>query len=497
MKNIFQTVAGPKINRTAFNLSHERKMSMKMGKLVPILVEEVLPGDKYKIKAETMIRLAPMISPIMHRVDAYVHFFYVPNRLVWPKNAENDGWEGFITGRDETTVPAYSLSYNVLNEGTLYDYMGLPTHLTQGGIETNMLPFRAYRKIWNDYYRDQHLQDELELDVLANPLLDRPWEKDYFTSSLPYAQMGGEVQMPLDASLSPDYKVISNLKYVNGTNATGTASGNVGALEVAGTPSYLENLEDEQLVEGGIEVNAFRKAIALQKWLERNARAGSRYVEHLLAHWGVKSSDARLDRAEYIGGGKSPIVVSEVLNNTGLDPDNLGNNLPHGSMSGHGINVGQTNQANKYVEEHGYIIGIMSVLPRTAYSQGQPRMYSRQTFDDFYFPEFAHLGEQEVKDQEIYATGVKADDIKTFGYQSRYAEYRYQQSSVHGDFRGNLDFWHMARKFDALPALNEDFIKSDPRTDIFAVDDGSDPLWVTVYNNIIAKRPMPYYATPR
>ena len=244
-----------------------------------------------------------------------------------------------------------------------------------------------------------------------------------------------------------------------------------------------------------ITVEELRTATRLQRFLERNARAGTRYVEHLLSHWGVKSSDARLQRAEYIGGGKSPVVVSEVLNTTGTAE------LPQGNMAGHGINVGRTNHATKFCEEHGFIIGIMSVMPEPNYQNGIPKLWTRKLNLDFYYPEFAQLGEQPVLNQELYWDGeAPLTNGQTFGYQSRYAEYKFQPSTVHGHFRDNLDFWHAGRKFATRPSLTQEFIECDT-TDIneriFAVNNPLiENLYIQVYHNIKALRPMPFFNTP-
>jgi len=495
-RNIFQHVARTKVPRTTFDLSHERKLSCDMGQLVPILCEEVVPGDKFNINTESMVRFAPMTAPIMHRVDIYMHYFFVPNRIIW------DDWEKFITGDLETVVPTIAIGESSsVPEGSILDFMGIPTGNFVGSGETiNALPFRAYLDIYNNYYRDENLsaeKDILQPELYVNqPPLKRAWEKDYFTSALPWAQKGGEVVLNPEINYSDDATVYRNdgADPSNGIAIAPAVGQGYGTL-TDDTVNQGSDLKVENLESIGININDLRTATRLQRWLEKNARAGSRYVEHLLAHWGVISDDARLDRPEYIGGGKSPVVISEVLNTAGVNAEE---GLPQGTMAGHGISVGAQNRASKYCKEHGWIMGIMSIMPRTNYYQGIHKKFSRSTPFDYYFPEFAHLGEQEVKNKEIFMSSGQEDNDKTFGYQSRFAEMKYAQSTVHNTFRTSLDFWHLARKFASRPQLNETFILADPRTDIFAVEEANkDHLWVQLFHNITARRPMPYYNDPR
>ena len=492
-KKMFQTVKKAKVKKTPFNLSHEKKLSFKMGQLVPCLLEEVVPGDKFNINSETFLRFAPMIAPIMHRVDCYIHYFYVPNRILW------SNWEKFITGDLDTTTPKIELADIRVNEGDLLDYLGIPAieYHASNSTEINALPLRAYKSIYNEYYRDQNLVDEIDItaDASYNNLLYRAWEKDYFTSCLPWAQKGDNVTLPV--TVPPEYKDISLVKEEDGDAATGDPlRANAGDLQVhLGASSYenarIENLDD---MTAEIDVNDLRTATRLQRWLERNARAGSRYIEHLLAHWGVISSDSRLQRPEYLGGGKTPVVISEVLNNTGSSALDA---LPQGNMAGHGLSVGNTNRCTKFCEEHGWIMGIISVIPKSAYYTGIHKKFSRFTNMDYYYPEFAQLGEQEVKLQELWTDSVGANNNDVFGYQSRYAEYKYGVSTVHGNFRGDFEHWHLARKISTKPSLNELFITAFPDNRIFAVQNSDDQLWCQIFHNITAVRPMPYYADPK
>ncbi len=501
MSKIFESLRMRKPGYSAFDLSHEKKLTFEMAQLIPILHEEILPGDHFKINTEVFLRFAPMIAPIMHRVNVYVHFFFVPNRIIW------DSWEDFITGGQlgltSPSMPTVTYT-SQLGISTLADYLGIGGTVA-GSVyqpEINALAFRAYQSIFNEYYRDETLDPLIDFTIEGEvvQLRTRRWEKDYFTSALPWTQRGTEIGVPItfDAGIGSGaggtkaWDVVAAPPELSDTgtpNLDVDTSGNVvGADSGAGRKiTALDNTDSLNLT-----INDLRQSSRLQEWLEKNARGGYRYIEQLLSHFGVKSSDSRLQRPEYIGGGRQPVTISEVLNTSATATEE------QGTMAGHGIAVGTANSMKRRFEEHGQLLGIMSVIPRTSYMQGIPRKFLRLDKLDYYFPEFAHLGEQVVESREVYmhTGGSQADNEAVFGYQQRFGEYKYGYSCVHGDFRGNLDFWHMARIFTSRPVLGATFVRADPTERIFAVLT-DDHMWCQVYNNVKARRPMPYFANPK
>lgn len=551
MANIFNSIRMKRPRRNAFNLSYESKLTLNMGELVPIMCMPVVPGDKFRVKTESLVRLAPLVAPMMHRVNVFTHYFFVPNRLLWNQ------WEDFITkGVDGEDVPVFpkigisAASANVvkahLGDSSLWDYLGLPSiakvgstvvtnspngvNLPSTGIEVSALPFRAYNLIYNEYYRDQNLADPIEFSLdggIQTPTVDfmrlkrRAWEKDYFTSALPWLQRGPEVTVPIQGS-GTDLDVVYENTSGEQKQRWTTPQGQKFELgELYGFNSHLntEESNETQLLgipsiqpsrgnramefdpkgtlkvsvdEMGVNINDLRTSNALQRWFERNARGGSRYIEQILSHFGVRSSDARLQRPQFLGGGRMPISVSEVLQTSSTDETS-----PQANMAGHGISAGVNNGFKHYFEEHGYIIGIMSITPRSGYQQGIPKDFTKFDNMDFYFPEFAHLSEQEIKNKELFVSDDETYNEGTFGYTPRYAEYKYKASEAHGDFRGNLSFWHLNRIFADRPNLNSTFVECNPSNRVFATSEtDDDKFWVQMYQDVRALRLMPKYGTP-
>lgn len=481
-RRIFKQTGSLQPGRSAFDLSYEKKFTCDMGQLIPVLCDEAVPGDIWTIGNQTVIRFNPLVSPVLHEINMYLHVFFVPYRLLW------DNWEDFISGGidgdDESELPRWEPTNTAI--GSLWDYLGFPTGVDPDGAYPMSFPRDAYNLIYNEYYRDETIQTELLLT--QESIVNRCWEKDYFTSALLWQQRGTAPALPISG--------LTTAVFPASVSATGafdlTAySSDEAAPAGSHTLATLNHNTVDLSVASTFDIADLRLAFQIQKWMERNARAGVRYTEFLRSHFGVSPRDDRLDRPEYIGGSKAPIIISEVLQTSATDSEPT----PQGNLAGHGISV-NTNFCGKYrVEEFGLIMGIMSIMPRSAYQQGINRQWLRRTKYDFYFPEFANLSEQAIERAEIYASAVEAENLTVFGYQGRYDEMRIKQNMVCGQMRDTFDYWHLGRQFSSAPTLDSTFLTCTPSKRIFAAE--SEPGLIVSHGNIIkAIRPLPISAEP-
>jgi len=487
MANIFNNVAPLRPGRSKFDLSYEKKLTCDMAELIPIMADEMYPGDSFQISNEIVVRFQPMIAPILHEVNVYVHYFFTPYRLLW------DDFEEFYTGGPDgdftSPIPEWIPTLNGI--GSLWDYIGFPTDVDPAGAYPIDFPRRAYNLIYNEWYRDQTLIDEVSLD--NEEILFRAWEKDFFTSALPWQQRGSTVALPVEVNAEPAVGGVSGGSFsIDDTLETFFGTG---AITDAMVISAFNKLQV-----ASFDVSELRTAFQIQKWQERNARAGARFTEFLRSHYSVSPTDARLDRPEYCGGSKSPVIISEVLQTSASGSDVFVSDTPQGNMSGHGITANRTMAATYKCEEPGIIMGIMSVMPRSAYQQGIDRQWLRKTNLDFFFPEFVNLSEQAVEQAEIFASDVEAENQTLFGYQQRFAEMRVKKNMTCGMMRStapiSFDYWHLARDFDTAPLLNQEFIECHPSKRIFAVQDTEDSLIINVANIITGTRPLPFIGEP-
>lgn len=485
------------MKRSKFSLSNYKLFSADMGELVPCGLLEVLPGDTIQQATNALVRAAPLLSPVMHPVKARIHHWFVPHRIIW------DEWEDFITGGPSgvslPTFPTITMpGGGGAAVGSLADYLGVPTGVNS--LSVSALPFRAYAMIFNEWYRDQDLVTPLALSTASGvdsttstALQTCAWEKDYFTSARPWEQKGPAITIPLGSNAavkgigtisSPTTSgSIANVRETGGGNVTYPASlpGNESQVLTRVTGSGATARPDiyaDLTGASAVTVNILREAMALQRYEEARARYGSRYVEYL-RYIGVRSSDARLQRPEYLGGGQNTIQFSEVLQTAeGTDPV--------GEMKGHGIAAMRSNRYRRFFEEHGYVITLMSVRPKTIYANGLFRTWNRRDKEDFWQKELQHIGQQPILNKEVYAAHASPDG--TFGYQDRYDEYRRQESSIAGEFRtSTLDYWHMARIFGTTPALNSSFVQCVPTERTFAVP-SQDVLYIMANHSIQARR---------
>ena len=482
--------------RSKFSLSHYKLATMNMGMIVPVGLTEVLPGDTLQQATSAFIRVTPLAAPVMHPVHVSIHHWYVPLRLIW------DDFESFITGGedglDDSVYPTVTSGSSGFAIGSLADYLGVPTGVAN--LEVSALPFRAYDLIYNEWYRDENLVDPLVISTESGKdtttsmtLQAHAWKKDYFTAASPWPQKGPAVTVPVELGDQSSVSINITGKGSPSFSKGGTSPSSNQFLKVDGDNNVRYNFNGSVLnwsdpalsavatfdgtELGTVDINKLREAFALQRFEEHRALYGSRYTEYL-RYLGIRASDARLQRPEYLGGGRQTIQFSEVLQTAeGTDPV--------GTMRGHGIAAMRTNRYRRFIEEHGLVLTFMMVQPIPVYAQGLPRLWNRRFKEDFWQQELEHIGEQEVLNKELYAASEEPDGV--FGYQDRYDEYRSHESSISGEFRDTLDYWHMARIFDNQPTLNQSFVYGAPTNRVF-MEQTQNQLYCMINHSIQARR---------
>ncbi len=532
MKHAFSMIPKTNIQRSSFDRSFGYKSTFNEGYLIPFFCDEVLPGDTFKLKTSVLARLSTPIVPVMDNMFLDMQFFFVPNRLLWDHWTNFNGEQRDPSDSTDYLVPTVTSPAGGFGVQSIFDYLGLPTGVAN--LHVNSLPLRAYNLIWNEWYRDENLQDSVTVergdsDNASNyKLLKRGKRHDYFTSCLPWPQKGSAVTIPLAGDISA--RNVLDLPHTStgtirtvlpflstSTSSTDSTLGLQGVtlsdgqrvlVPSSNTPNFSSGLLMDQsnlnslagllqltsTTENSVNVNDLRSAFQIQRLLERDARGGTRYTEILRSHFGVISPDARLQRPEYLGGCSTPVNINPVQQTSSTTSV-----TPQGNLAAFGYISNTHDDFNHSFVEHGYIIGLMSVRADLTYQQGINRMWSRQSRFDFYWPALAHLGEQAVLNKEIFAQGNDQDD-QVFGYQERYAEYRYKPSLITGKLRSSdpqtLDVWHLSQKFTTLPKLNSDFIEENPPISrVVAVQ--NEPHFIgDFYFDLKCIRPMPLYGVP-
>lgn len=521
--HIFNSIKVERPNRNHFDLGHSVNTSFNMGTLVPMACVDLLPGDKVKVGTETLLRFSPLIAPIMSKVNITMWWFAVPDRILFENPKD---WEEWITGQGEDGhINSYLSNMQNNDPGTLLDHL---YHIDNvpGNEEILAAPAAAYCKIYDDWFRNQNITETEKFvplqintnmvayrDILQGQPLRRTWEKDYFTAALPWAQKGDAVTLPLledggsldvtlsgvnsvgiirDASDGSEVAAGENLNVGTGASLN-AGTGNLGSFYDPNGTLHV------QLDAAASTINQLRQAYRLQEFLELDAMGGTRYTEKIYAHFGVKSPDSRLQRPELLGRWTGRMSISEVLQTSG---GTGGTGTPLGTMGGHGISLVNGSPIDYYATEHCWLIGIINVQPKPQYQQGLQRKFLRMDYLDYYWPKFAHIGEQEVKNRELMAYHPDPDGV--FGYVPRYAEYRYEANNVAGEMRNTLAHWHLGRIFPSTPgtALNEDFVYCTPSSRIFNVNfnDGGiyngNQIFGLIHHHIDILRLMPKYGRP-
>lgn len=576
---LYTTIPAPKVPRNVFKRNRPNSLTMPFQRCVPTMLEEILPGDMYSVGTETFARLQPMIAPVMNNMKISQHFFFVPLRTLNKHFAEfmfNNREGNYSDVLPYTTTTAMFGVVNLLNTDgeyklaaeviRLYDFIGLPfkyeskttaqlfvsgflsdqwnIDVATTGKRVNIAPFLAYQKIWSEYFRDENVEEdpfvdfeyyagrdlfEMKGDItsLINSDYDsfakyvfrlrpRAWQHDRFTSSLPFAQRGPDVLLPI-AGTAP-FTISSGLVSGSGSNPSAFSAASISHYgKTVSGPGPLDSVTDSAggktplnvsvsgerypLTLGGsldfdnaaltTTINSFRRAERLQRWYENSARGGVRPNEATLAHFGVHTPDASLDRAEFLGGSMQPIVVSEVAQTSETTQTS-----PQGTLAGKGTSYQGTKGFKAFFTEHGFLFCFTSALVRANYWQGIPKVFSRMQRDEYYWPEFANLGEEPVFTKELFAgAGVAEDDV--FGYVPRYSDYKSAVGEAHGDMRSTLSFWTQTREFANVPQLNKEFLFGDPSLSPFAVQSlYADPIICTIQFNVKASRLMPFYGVP-